>query len=69
MFDTLNIRDFVGDVSETKQFERQQKVDVKQGYLRQNNRSEMSETIKRITILPMLLVFDYWHYPPLKYQA
>ena len=56
-------------MSVIKQFERQQKVDVKQGYLRQNNRSEMSETIKRITILLMLLVFHYWHYPPLKYQA
>ena len=56
-------------MSVTKQFERQQKVDVKQGYLRQNNRSEMSVTIKQITILPMLLVFHYWHYPPLKYQA
>ena len=56
-------------MSVTKQFERQQKVDVKQGYLRQNNRSEMSETIKRITILPMLPVFHYWHYPQQKYQA
>ena len=68
MFDSLDVGDFVGDISVTKQLEKQPNVDVKQGYLRQNNLSKMSET-KQFTILPMLLVFDYWHYPPLKYQA
>lgn len=45
MFDSLNVGDFIGDISVTKQFERQQKVNVKQGCLRQNNLSEMSETL------------------------
>ena len=68
MFDSLDVGDFVGDISVTKQLEKQPNVDVKQGYLRQNNLSEMSET-KQFTILPMLPESHYWHYLPQKCQV
>jgi hypothetical protein len=69
MFSCLNVGNFVEDTSVNKQLERQQETDIKQDYLRQNNSSEMSETIELITIPPMLPKSHYWHCLPLKYQA
>ena len=69
MFSCLNVGNFVEDTSVNKQLERQQETHIKQDYLRQNNSSEMSETIELITIPPMLPKSHYWHCLPLKYQA